>query len=344
VANGSGRTLLALIDDILDLSKIEARKIRLENVSFDARAAIEETIHPLRVQASDKGLLLRVHVSADLPGFLRGDEHRLRQILTNLCANAIKFTDRGEVRVDVSLLSSDDGKATVRFAITDTGIGIPAERAAAIFLPFVQADISTTRKYGGTGLGLAISKQLVTMMGGSIHVESKEGQGSSFIFTAIFERAAAGQSLPAGGRRRRDSTGPKGRILVAEDNVVNREVALALLRKLGYEAEAVKNGIEVITEVERGGYDLVLMDCEMPVMDGFEATRRIRESLRPNIPIIALTANAMTDDRSRCLREGMNDYLAKPVDLGRLEDVLDRWLGSSGEMDGRAEELGLARY
>jgi PAS domain S-box-containing protein len=331
VAKSSGRTLLALIDDILDLSKIEARKITLEKLSFDPRAVIEDVAQLLRVQSDDKGLRLEARVSPEVPAFLVGDAHRLRQVLTNLCANAIKFTERGEVRINAELASREEGAATVRFTIADTGIGIGPDRVSEIFSPFVQADVSTTRKYGGTGLGLAISKQLVAMMGGSIGVDSVEGSGSTFWFNAVFELASGEELLasqpaatPKHGRLLRG--GRAARILVAEDNMVNREVALALLRKLGYKGVAVKNGVEAIEAVEHESYDLVLMDCEMPVMDGFEATRHMRDSIHTGVPIIALTANAMAEDRDRCLREGMNDYLAKPVDLVRLAEVLDRWL------------------
>jgi len=224
---------------------------------------------------------------------------------------------------------------TVRFTITDTGIGIRPDQVSALFSPFVQADASTTRKYGGTGLGLAISKQLAEMMGGSIGVDSREGQGSSFWFTSVFELAAANQQQPARERLLEPPAGrvnrgvSKARILLAEDNSTNRDVGLAQLRKLGYQATVVKNGAEAVRALEQGSYDLVLMDCEMPVMDGFEATHRIRASQHPDIPIIAVTADAMPADRDRCLSEGMNDYISKPVELEHLEQVLLKWLQPS---------------
>ncbi len=334
VARGSGRTLLTLIDDILDLSKIEARKITLENLSFNLRETVEQVVHLLRVQASGKGLRFHSRVSPEIPPLLRGDAHRLQQILTNLCANAIKFTGQGEVTLDAALECRGDGTGTVRFTVSDTGIGIRPDQIGALFSPFVQADDSTTRKYGGTGLGLAISKQLVEMMGGTIGVDSREGQGSVFWFTAVFELAPPDEQALASdpGDKRTGATimGRTARILVAEDNATNRDVALAQLRKLGYEATAVANGAEAVDAIGHGAYDLVLMDCEMPVMDGFEATRRIRASLQPRIPIVAITANAMPADRARCLREGMNDYLAKPVDMWHLGDVLSKWLPESG--------------
>jgi CheY-like chemotaxis protein len=243
--------------------------------------------------------------------------------------------------VDARVDHRRDRTATVRFTITDTGIGIRPDQVAAVFSPFIQADASTTRKYGGTGLGLTICKQLVEMMGGTIGVTSQEGQGSAFTFTTVFELAGAGEQQPGGARREARfelqaggaSTSRTGRILVAEDNAINREVALAQLKILGYTASAVTDGSEAIEALRHGGFDLVLMDCQMPVMDGFEATRRIRSSGERDIPIIAVTADAMAEDRNRCLSEGMNDYLAKPVELGPLDDVLARWLPRSRTAD-----------
>ena len=340
VAQDSGRTLLALINNILDLSKIEARKIVLENLSFNPGQIVAEVVQLLGVQAAAKGLEIHARMSPDVPPLLCGDAHRLRQVLTNLCGNAIKFTDRGEVSLDASLESGRDGTATVRFSINDTGIGIRPDQVGALFAPFAQADVSTTRKYGGTGLGLAICKQIVGMMGGTIGVDSREGQGSTFWFTAVFElgpELASSQPKPASER----FVAPDGsaavrrtfRILVAEDNATNREVALAQLHRLGYTADAVTNGAEAVEAVERGGYHLVLMDCLMPVMDGFEATRLIRASSHACLPIVAVTADAMRDDRERCLNEGMNDYIAKPVELARLAEVLAKWLPASGSKE-----------
>ncbi|MGD1071863.1 MAG: PAS domain S-box protein [Bryobacteraceae bacterium] len=335
VAQNSGRSLLSLIDAILDLSKIEAHKVVLENMSFDLRVAVEDIVQLLRVQASAKGLDLRARVAPEIPALVSGDPHRLRQIVTNLTANAIKFTDRGSVTIEVSvddavrLEGGTEGAATVRFAITDTGIGIAPDQVGGLFSPFVQADASTTRRYGGTGLGLSICKQLAGLMGGAIGVESREGHGSTFWFTAILGLpSATGQPQPAEPdwlRRAPYGQTPNGkRVLVVDDNAVNRTVALAQLGKLGFEASAVSNGADAVDAVESGKFDLVLMDCEMPVMDGFEATRRIRASSHPDIPIIAVTADAMADDRERCLRAGMSDYLAKPVGMGLLESALAR--------------------
>lgn len=340
VAQDSARVLLALIDDILDLSKIEAGKIVLEYLSFSLHDVVDAVVQVLRVQARAKGLQFTARVDAAIPPLVTGDAHRLRQVLTNLAANAIKFTERGEVALEVALENLREGRATVHFAINDTGIGIRPEQVSRLFSAFTQADASTTRKYGGTGLGLAISKQLVEMMGGTISAESAEGGGSRFWFTAVFDvpketgspAVSNGQNRsPASAERILAARGSRilsARILVAEDNAINREVALAQLEKLGLRADVVVNGAEAVEAVRRGGYDLVLMDCEMPGMDGYEATRTIRDSLGSLVPIIAVTADAMPADRERCLQEGMNDYIAKPVDVGDLKALLSKWLPS----------------
>jgi PAS domain S-box-containing protein len=325
----SGHALLTLIDDILDLSRIEAHKLTLAHEDFSLSRTLENAGDTLRSLAHVKGLAFNLRVAPETPALLRGDGNRLRQVLINLAGNAIKFTERGGVTVDLAVERQDATTATLHFSVGDSGIGILPEQASALFCPFVQADASTTRKYGGTGLGLAISKQLVEMMGGKIGFESQPGRGSTFWFTAVFEKssALAPASLvfqsPAKQpiRPRRD-----GRILVAEDNPCNQLALTGLLKNLGYHVTVVANGCEALAELHCGKYDLVLMDCRMPVMDGFKATRRIRASGNGNMPIIAVTADAMEGDRERCIREGMNDYLSKPVDARVLAEVLEKWL------------------
>lgn len=468
IARTSGETLLTLINDILDFSKIEAHKLDLEHLQFDLRSTLEDAVDILASRAQAKGLEMVCLVEPGVPAYLVGDPGRLRQIVLNLAGNAIKFTETGEVLIRVTTDAEDATHTTLRFVITDTGVGIPAEQRERLFRPFSQVDSSTTRKYGGTGLGLVISKQLAELMDGAIGVESEPGAGSSFWFTARLEKgvapenaaaldadlhgahllvvddneanrmlvrtlvaqwhgrceeaacgrqalammhAAAAQqdrfdlalldmqmpdvegvtlaqwiqaedvlsgtplilltslgyqssanqaahfvaqiSKPlrqsqlheqiavALGRRVAPPTSATSggeptpaarpmRILLVEDNAVNQKVALTMLKKLGYSADAVANGREAISALAEIRYDLVLMDCEMPEMDGFEATAHIRSgdvgARNAAVPVVAMTAHAMQGDRDRCIAAGMNDYLAKPVQAPTLMAMLDRWL------------------
>jgi PAS domain S-box-containing protein len=350
VVNTSGMALLKLINDILDLSKVEARKITLESRPFDPSDTVGEVIQLLRVQAKAKGLSIRVGMSPDIPPILCGDSYRLRQVLANLTSNAIKFTKQGQIALEAALESRTGTTATVRFTVADSGIGIPPGKIADIFSPFTQADDSMTRRYGGSGLGLAICKELAELMGGAIGVASVEGQGSTFWFTAVFELNPPALTPTADQPRMERTTiragaipaGREARILVVEDSDTNRLVVLAQLEKLGYRATAVANGAEAVKAVRRQRFDIVLMDCEMPVMDGYEATRHIHESVQRDIPIIALTAHAMSEHRDLCLSAGMNDYLAKPLELEHLSEMLARWLPGArpcpGATAGTAEE------
>ncbi|NOY81894.1 MAG: response regulator [Kiritimatiellaeota bacterium] len=476
----SAEALLAIINDILDYSKIEAGKLELEMLSFDLRSTVEETMDVLALHAQDKGIEFASVIGADVPTRLRGDPGRLRQVLLNLLGNAIKFTEKGEVILRVSIVEELGDSVKLRFSVTDTGIGVPASRIDALFDSFTQADASTTRKYGGTGLGLTISKRLAEMMGGEIGMESREGEGSTFWFTAVFEKQAgndagrttvpvdmhvhralvvddnatnrriigemldswgcrheeaadaaaaldklheaakagerfdlvlldmqmpgtdgltlgtkireeggrlgdthmilltsmdvgserdrlkrvgfdaclpkpikqsqlydalvsslAGEQRPASTferprgptmsrKERRLPDGRRPRILVAEDNPVNQKVALGMLTRLGCTVDTVGNGQEAVEALKMMPYDLVFMDVQMPEMDGFEATRRLRDPAtgvrNPDIPVVAMTAHAMEGDRERCLAAGMNDYVSKPVDPEELERVLDRFL------------------
>ncbi|MCP3951833.1 MAG: PAS domain S-box protein [Desulfobacterales bacterium] len=476
VLRASGESLLSLINDILDFSKIEAGKLELEILDFDLRITLEDMVEVLAVNAHEKGLELTALVDPQVPSLLRGDPGRLRQIIVNLAGNAIKFTHAGEVAIRADLEKESDQDVMVRFSVTDTGIGIPSSRLDALFSAFTQVDGSTTRKYGGTGLGLSISKQLVEVMDGEIGLESRENEGSTFWFTARFEKQAEGDLAPAApavdirnvrvlvvddhetnrllvrtllhswgcryaeavdgtvalkklnvgiqnsdpfqialldmqmpgmdgkelGRRIKanpqiretvlimmTSLGQRGdakqlqkagfaaylskpirqahlrdclalalgiksddagateaaiitrhtlsevqkrraRILLAEDNATNQAVALAILKKMGYRADAVANGKEALAALKTLPYDLVLMDCQMPELDGYETTRRIRQGRggveNPDVTVIAMTANAMKGDREKCLEAGMNDYIAKPVDPQVIANVLERWL------------------
>jgi len=479
----SADALLTIINDILDFSKIEAGKMDLEVLDFDLRVTMEETIDLFSLRAQEKGLEFLCLIDPEVPSLLKGDPGRLRQVIINLLGNAIKFTSEGEVAVRVTLEHEDAKKVKLRFAVTDTGIGIPRDRLDILFDAFTQADASTTRRYGGTGLGLAISKQLVELMGGNIGVESTEGKGSTFFFTAVFEKQAADMQPPPGtprdisgahilvvddnatnrrwlsllldswhcrheevadptsaldklreaaaqgnpfriaildmqmpemsgetlGRRIKEdpllretslvmmtSVGKRGdakrlerigfsayltkpvkqsvlydclatvngseisrekkagqnlvtryslaeqkkrrmRILLAEDNPVNQKVALKMIEKLGYGADAVANGREAVKALETIPYDLVLMDCQMPVMDGYEASRAIRNPdskvLWREVPIVAMTANAMPGDREKCIQAGMSDYVSKPVSLQSLAGAIEKWLAEAEKLE-----------
>jgi two-component system sensor histidine kinase/response regulator len=472
----SADSLLSIINDILDYSKIEAGKLDLEIIDFDLRLAMDEVTDLVAIKSYEKGLEYVAIVHPEVPSLLCGDPGRLRQTLINLVGNAIKFTEEGEVAIRISLENENSTHAAIRFSVTDTGIGIPKDRLDGIFESFTQADGSTTRKFGGTGLGLAISKQLVEMMGGRIGAKSEEGKGSEFWFTAVFEKQPEGreakfvapddikgkrvltvddnatnryvlrEQLKSWGYRfgevssgmralkelrlavdskdpyeiaildmempeidgetvgkkiKQDpdlkntilvlmtSIGQRGdvkrlekigfaayltkpikqsklydclatvigvqkeatikqpaaivtrhslseyrkrkvRILLAEDNMINQKVALNILKKFGYSADAVANGKEAVKALEMIPYDMVLMDCQMPEMDGYEATGEIRNPeskvLNHNLTVIAMTANAMKGDREKCLNAGMDDYLSKPVKPNELLDVLEKWI------------------
>ncbi len=488
IVRNSSVALLSLLNDILDLSKIEAQKLDLEKLDFNLRLTIEDIADMVAVGAQDKGLELTALVDRDVPSLIKGDPGRLRQAIVNLTGNAVKFTPEGQIIIRVARVAEDEQSVKLRFSVTDTGIGIPADRREAIFAPFVQVDSSTTRKYGGTGLGLTITRQLAELMGGKIGCDSELCKGSTFWFTAVFEKQPddrvqaaevsaeisgskilvvddhatnrtlvctllsewkcrwaeaedAEEALKAlrrahaigepfnialldmmmpgmngeelGRRIKADpdlretrvimmtSLGVRGdaarlalvgfdgfftkpirqshlrealsmaigrakekiesgaiitrhtiaesrlagkKILVAEDNPTNQTVALALLKKLGYEADLAANGIEAVRAVKRVAYDLILMDCQMPDMDGYEATRLIRNratgAINPDIPIIALTAHAMTEDRSKYVDAGMDDYLAKPVQIKMLAEMLSRWLTRTNGKGRGADKLG----
>jgi len=343
--NNSADSLLTIINDILDVSKINAGKLNLEPLVFDLHATVRDTCDAQMASAKIKGLELTSRIDRGIPSPLRGDPGRLRQILTNLINNAIKFTREGEVALEVSMAREDRTGVRIRFEVRDTGIGIPASKRDGLFEAFSQVDGSTTRRFGGTGLGLSICKELSEMMGGEIGMESTEGAGSTFWFTVVLDRhvpipteksmSADGGSETAAQAARVD-LGPL-RVLVAEDNPVNQKVIAAMLEKLGHRVDVVGRGLEAVHSLETLPYDIVLMDVEMPDMDGLQTTRRIREpqsAVRDRkIPIVAMTAHAMTGDRERCIEAGMDDYLSKPVTRNRLVLTLARWAGQRHEED-----------
>jgi signal transduction histidine kinase/response regulator RpfG family c-di-GMP phosphodiesterase len=332
----AAESLLAILNDVLDFSKIEAGRLELEDIAFSPLDAVTNAVELSRWNAHAKGLKLVCDIAPNLDPVLRGDPGRLRQVLTNLLSNALKFTQRGEVRIRVRETVRTESQRTWRFEVKDTGVGIPADVLPKLFQSFTQADGSTTRRYGGTGLGLAIVKRLCVLMGGDVGVESHPGQGSTFWFTVRFGVASADQvaanlgrsSLPLKGPTRPPDSAPLV-VLVAEDHAVNREVAVRLLEHLGCEVQVADNGRRAREAVLGRHFDLVFMDCQMPEMDGFEATRAIRAhelvTGGKRVPIVALTANALVGDPERCFAAGMDDFVSKPFSVSKLRSALERW-------------------
>jgi signal transduction histidine kinase/ActR/RegA family two-component response regulator len=323
----SGEVLLTVINDILDFSKIESGKLQLETLPVDVRGAVAKVTGLMRVQAIEKQLRFFSVVDPAVPAAILGDAVRLRQILMNLVGNAIKFTAQGEVSLAVTSSSSEDSRHFLEFIVRDTGPGIAAQDQEQIFEPFSQADSSLSRKHRGTGLGLAISMALARQMGGSLWVESAPGKGSAFHFSLVAQ--ALSHTISGAYQQDRPDTLPRLnmpglRVLVADDNRVNIRVTLAILQRLGCSALGVGSGIEVMERLIQATFEVVLMDVQMPELDGLETTRRIRRELTRQPYIIALTAAAFPEDRTRCLEAGMNDYLVKPVDVEGLVNALRR--------------------
>ncbi|MBL8176674.1 MAG: response regulator [Bryobacterales bacterium] len=322
----SAASLLTVLNDILDFSKIEAGKLSVNQVDMDLRSTIEGVVALLRFRAVEKGIDFSLEWDPSVPGIVRADPDRIRQIITNLAVNAIKFTEKGRVRIVVAPEHGDTA-ARVRISVVDTGIGIAPDVAGKLFRPFTQADGATTRKYGGTGLGLAISRQLVHLMGGEIGLISEPGKGSTFWLSLPLDVSTV-KHLPVLKSDAAPTTisNKPARILLVEDNPINCRVAERLLTRLGHNIRTVNNGLEACRVARHEEFDVILMDVQMPEMDGFQATAEIRrsESVR-RTPIIALTASAMEGDRERCLAIGMDDYLSKPLNPNQLAEVISRW-------------------
>lgn len=366
----SGDALLTIINDVLDYSKIEAGHMTVECIDLDLYSVCDQVRKILRSAIAERGLSVILSYDAALPRSIKGDPVRIRQIVLNLASNAVKFTERGAVRIEVTRLDADQ----LKISVVDSGIGISEEQLNRMFRRFTQADSSTTRRYGGTGLGLAISKTLVELMGGTIGVHSEPGRGSTFWFTlpllaaqpaqgeagapatpmagpvlvlkpelasgstastasAASSQASAAVPVLVDAVGERSAAGAAqfipGRLLLVEDNFVNQRVAVYMLAKLGHQVDLARHGREAIDMLSKSVYDLVLMDCQMPEMDGFEATRIIRDPastvLDHEVPVVAMTANAFPEDRARAIASGMNDFLAKPVDRLVLADMLEKW-------------------
>ncbi len=344
VVSASARSLLTIINDILDFSKIEAGKLSLETIDLDIRSLLDDVSKMMALKASKKDLEFNVNVDNAVPTLLKGDPTRLRQIIVNLLGNAFKFTKKGTISIRVRMKEENEQQCLICFEVHDTGIGVSKAVLEYIFSPFSQADTSVTRTFGGTGLGLTIAKQLCEMMGGEMSVESDEGKGSVFSFTARFDKTSKFES--ENGITSVDDRGIKGlavddmplghklsaKILVVEDNLTNQMVVKGILEKLTFRVDIAENGKEALQKLKEDSFDLILMDCMMPEMDGFEASRTIRlmeydmNLQERRLPIIAMTANAMQGDREKCLQAGMDDYISKPLEPKKFIDIVEKWL------------------
>jgi signal transduction histidine kinase/ActR/RegA family two-component response regulator len=345
---GSAQTLTVILNDLLDFSKIEAGILHIEHVDFAVLDLLNDILRPMQSRAEAKNLTLEHHWPANMPTMLRGDPGRIRQVLNNLIDNAIKFTSEGQVRVTVRSTRLPNGTVELQLAVSDTGIGMNQATQKRVFESFNQADASNTRSFGGTGLGLSICKNLVELMGGGIWVESSPGMGSTFYFTVplqpvmqgpaqVFVPELAARPLPPEQPAEHRPDGRAWRILLVEDHPINQKLAVTLLSKWGYEVVLAENGQEGLDLYKAGQWDLVLMDVQMPVMNGLDATRHIRaweqEAQRPRVPIIAMTANAMDRDRAECLAAGMDEHLAKPYKVDMLRALLTHFLASQPGSD-----------
>ena len=336
ISHASAQALLAILNDILDFSKIEAGKLELEQIPFDLRQTVADLTSLFAQQIEEKNLTIATEIDNRLPEWLTGDPSRIRQIIANLLSNAIKFTKAGGITIRLKVLEIGAGESNIRLEVSDNGIGIEPHHLRRLFESFTQADGATTRKYGGTGLGLTIVMQLSELMGGKVGVESTPGKGSTFWCDIPFALAGKGEdNANVAGGKETATTKPlpvtlSGQILLVEDNPVNQMVARRMLDSLGLDHHCAANGEKALALLDCQHFDLVLMDCQMPVMDGFTATRRLRkreqQEGKVRVPIIAMTANAMKGDREQCLEAGMDDYIAKPVKLSLLQQALQQWL------------------
>jgi CheY-like chemotaxis protein len=327
-AGSSAQIMIELVNNILDLSKIEAGKIDLDSSRFNVQECLRSALTVLSDKALDKGLKLDCHIDPAFADDVVGDEARLRQVLLNLASNAVKFTASGEVSIEVCADRHDEEHLSLRCAVRDTGIGIPLDAQTLLFRPFTQADATMTRRFGGTGLGLSIARELVELMGGKMGVSSEPNKGSTFWFTIPLRRACAVHEAIVAAE---SDVQAQGKVLLVEDNPVNREVVGAILDHLGIHHAVAENGRAAVQRAVAEQFDLILMDCQMPEMDGYEATQLLRangvkdQHGRP-IPVIALTANAFADDRQRCFDSGMDGFLAKPILIDAMQAELARWL------------------
>ncbi len=332
IMQSSGDNLLAIINQILDLSKVESDKFELDLHNFNLQTAMYDIVEMLAVKAAKKNIVFNFKIDDAAPCSLTGDSGRIRQVVTNLSHNAVKFTETGKIDLNISVAEDHENSVKLKFDITDTGVGIPEEHINNLFIPFTQVDAGMNRKFGGTGLGLAISKKIVELMGGEIGVESREHQGSHFWFTIVLEKQNRPQNTINESENLNGNHADieSAEILLVEDNKTNQFVANSMLKKLGYKIDLAVNGFECLEALRRKEYSAVLMDCQMPDMDGFQTTAEIRHGnsgvINPDILIIALTAHAMDGDREKCIKAGMNDYISKPIKIREIDELLKHWL------------------
>jgi len=339
VARESGKLLIDVVNDVLDLSRIEAGKIELRLVDFTLARTLDQVVFLASEPAHQKGLMLKQEIEPDLPERISGDSVHLRQVLLNMMSNAVKYTEKGRIVLRVSCSRRDPEKIWLRFEVQDSGIGIEADQVDRVFEPFVQADGSSTRPHGGAGLGLAISRQLVRLMGSELRVSSQPGKGSRFWFEIEVEPAASKPERQASDEPPATSEPYKPgddqpSVLVVEDNVINRKLAVVMLEKIGCRVSVADDGQQALAQIEHEKFDLILMDCQMPVMDGLEATRQIRKNEKAaghgHIPIVALTAHAMENERQICFEAGMDDYLSKPFSKKDIQRIVIKWTSKEG--------------
>jgi CheY-like chemotaxis protein len=331
IVRQSSYSFLQMLNTLLDFSKIETGKVELEETEFDVFNLIKEIINILKVQAKKKGLVLESRTMKSVPEFIIGDPLRLKQIIINLVGNAIKFTEEGHIRLTVALGKNGEFEAALLFSVEDTGVGIPADKLDVIFESFRQLDGSTTRKYGGTGLGLTIAKRLIELMGGKIQVTSVENEGSCFSFALSFKKGKGESGVKKQKRKKilsRDNLSLL-KVLVAEDDPIAQKMIQRVLEKRGHTVFGVSNGQAAVEILRKVKFDVLLMDVEMPILNGLDATKKIRQMRNnpaiANIPIVAMTAHARREDRDRCLQMGMNHYIAKPIDLGELLNIIESY-------------------
>jgi CheY-like chemotaxis protein/HPt (histidine-containing phosphotransfer) domain-containing protein/anti-sigma regulatory factor (Ser/Thr protein kinase) len=323
--HSAGENLLALVNDILDLSKIEAGMMHIEETRFSLRSMVSSVGAMFIEKIREKDLKFNIYIDKDVPDILCGDAVRLTQILVNLISNAVKFTDKGEINVYGQLLASSETDARIKICVKDTGIGIAPEKQAAIFERFQQAELETTRRFGGTGLGLSIVRQLIEMQGGNIRLESEPGKGSEFIVELNYKLPDLAQMYSEALAEQQEQVPlQKIKVLVAEDNQMNQQLIKHLMKSWSLEHLIVNTGAEAVEELKKNPYSIVLMDIQMPDMDGYTATTIIRNELKSNIPIIAMTAHAMVGEREKCLQLGMNDYVSKPIKETVLYNIIAR--------------------